>query len=92
MNMTIEGNKTSYLLGDEMILSIVTLENNNYVVENKFNKMVGYCKKIDEKNSEYKVTEHYSKGQNGRLYKTKKLLKHNESWFAYILKEMGFLN
>jgi hypothetical protein len=86
-----EGNSTKYFLEDDLLLTITDLGNNNYIVENKFNKLEGYCKNLDEYKTEYRLDKNYSKGKNNRLYSTKKLFAHNASWFCYILQEKGFV-
>lgn len=84
-------NITEYYIDDELVLTITELGNNNYIVENSFNKLEGFCRKHDEYHIEFKLNKHQSKGKNGRLYNTKKLFNHNSKWFVYILQQKGFV-
>ncbi|HDK7195001.1 TPA: hypothetical protein PTV74_003308 [Clostridium botulinum] len=93
MEKTIKmGNETKYYLDDILSLTITELENNNYIVENRFGKLQGYCKNLDKYRTKYRLDKNYSKGKNGRLYNTKRLFNHNEKWFCYILQERGFVS
>lgn len=86
-----EGNITKYYLNNRLLLTITDLGNNNYITENNVSKLEGYCKKIDDYRIEIRLDKNYSKGKNGRWYKTKKLFEHNTRWFGYILQENGFV-
>lgn len=72
-------------------LLITPLENDVFVVENSCNKLVGYCKALDDYNTRVRLDHNYTKGKNGRLYESKKLYEHNMNWFYYILTETGFV-
>lgn len=82
---------TEFYIDGKLLLTIKVLGGNMYEVENKSTKIVGYAEVLDEYRTAFKILEHYSKGKNGRLYKTKKLLEHNSNWFVYILAEKGFI-
>lgn len=84
-------NVTEYYIDDRLLLTITELGNDNYIVENNSFKLEGNCKNIDDNKTQVTLTGYYSKGKNGRLYKTKKLLEHNVSWLSYILQEKGFI-
>lgn len=86
-----EGNKTMYYSDDILMLTIEKLSDTIFTVENRSFKMTGECYNIDEYTTSVYLTKYQSIGENGRYYKTKKLLEHNTSWFAYILKEKGFV-
>lgn len=90
-NVIIENNVHKYYLNGELLLTITAQGDNNFTVENRHNKYVGYCKKISDNETEYRLDKNYTIGKNGRLYNSKKLIGHNGKWFAWILKEKGFL-
>ena len=72
------------------MLKVTDLKNNNFKVENNLNIAIGYCENKSGR-VYFRLDELYTKGKNGRNYKTKKLFNHMESWFAYILQERGFV-
>jgi hypothetical protein len=72
-------------------LKITELGNNEFIVENDINKLVGICYPIDDYRTQVKLKNNYTKGKNGRLYESKKLIKHNASWFYYILQKYDFV-
>ena len=72
-------------------LSITPTGNNMFIVENSFNKLIGYCEALDDYKTSVRLDHNYTKGKNGRLYESKKMLEHNTSWFYYILQEKGFV-
>lgn len=83
-------NITKYYLDDNLLLSITDLGENNYIVENRFNRLEGYCKTIDDYRIESKLNKNYKKLENGKMRNIKRLFSHNQSWFNYILMEKGF--
>lgn len=85
------GNVTQFYLNDELLLTITKLENNNYIVENKFDKLEGYCKNLDKYRTEYRLDKSFNKEKNKSLRRNMNLFKHNASWFCYILQERGFV-
>jgi hypothetical protein len=85
-----EGNTTKYYLGGRLSLTITKLENDCYSVEGVNSKLIGYCKTLNKYQIENRLDENYI-NRNGKWHKTKKLFNHNESWFAYILQEKGFV-
>lgn len=90
--VVINGNKKEYYLDNRLLLTITDLGDNYYITENGFHRLEGYCETLDEYRTKCRLDKNYIVGKNGRLYSSKKLLGHNTSWFAYILKEKGFLS
>jgi hypothetical protein len=85
------GNVTEYYLNNKLALTITKCDNNYYIVENTVSRLEGICMPLDEYYTKVYLIKNYTKGKNGRLYKTKKLYNHNSSWFSYILEKEGFV-
>lgn len=90
--VVIKDNVKEYYINGKLSLTITQLEDNNFIVENTINKIVGSCSSINEYKTKVVIKELYTKGKNGRLYKTKKLLQHNVTWFGYILEKEGYIH
>ena len=84
-------NMTKFYIGDELSLTITELENCNFIVENQFTRLEGYCKVLDNYKTEVRLDKNYKKYNNGKIRNVKKLFHHNMSWFAYILAEKGIV-
>ena len=84
-------NVKEYYIDGRLSLTIIELGNNKFIVQNKDTKLIGYCKPIDDYETQIELEGNYTIGKNGRLYKTKKLLDHNAMWFSYILQQKGYI-
>lgn len=86
-----EENKTFYYLDNELLLTIEVLGENKFLVENKFNKLIGEVIPLDDYTTQISLEKNFKKDKLGRWRNTKKLINHNSSWFSYILQEKGFV-
>lgn len=93
MNETIENveKRTLYYLDGELSLIIEKLGGNRFLVENNSIKLIGEVEALDESTTLISLEKNYKKDKLGRWRNTKKLFKHNLSWFSYILQEKGFV-
>jgi len=78
-------------IGNELLLTITKLGDNKYKVENNSSILIGECEPLGEYKTRLKMLEGYTRGKNGRLYKSTKEMRDNTMWFGYILEEYGFI-
>lgn len=91
VNTSLENKTHKYFIDNELVLTITEIGNDTYEAENKFTKITGIIKPINEYETLLTLVENKKKDKRGYWRNNKRLADHNLSWLNYILQEKGII-